>query len=194
MIKNHLKIAWRNLLKNKGYTIINIIGLATGIAAVLLIAIWIQNQFLYDSFYTNKENIYKLWSRTAYQGNTNVGSITMTPAAEALKREYPEVEHSARLYWATESLISFGDINIKSEGNEVDSDFLKIFNFPVRQGISDGMLSTPNNIVLTKSLSKSLFGEQNPLNKTVTFGSGESYKVTGVLEDLPSYSSFNFNT
>lgn len=192
MIKNHLKIAWRNLLKNKGYTIINIIGLATGIAAVLLIAIWIQNQFLYDSFYTNKENIYKLWSRTDYQGNTNVGSITMAPAAEALKREYPEVEHSARLYWATESLISFGDINIKSEGNEVDSDFLKIFNFPVRQGISDGMLSTPNNIVLTKSLSKSLFGEQNPLNKTVTFGSGESYKVTGVLEDLPSYSSFNF--
>lgn len=192
MIKNNLKIAWRNLLKNKGYTIINIIGLATGIAAVLLIAIWIQNQFLYDSFYTNKENIYKLWNRTDYQGNINVGSITMAPAAEALKREYPEVEHSARLYWATESLISFGDVNIKSKGNEVDPDFLKIFNFPVLQGISDDMLSRPNNIVLTKSLSESLFGKENALNKTVTFGSGESYKVSGVVEDQPSYSSLNF--
>lgn len=192
MIKNNLKIAWRNLLKNKGYTIINIIGLATGIAAVLLIALWIQNQFLYDSFYTNKENIYKLWNRTDYQGNINVGSITMAPAAEALKREYPEVEHSARLYWATESLISFGDVNIKSKGNEVDPDFLKIFNFPVLQGISDDMLSRSNNIVLTKSLSESLFGQENALNKTVTFGSGESYKVSGVVEDQPSYSSFNF--
>lgn len=169
MIKNHLKIAYRNLLKNKGYTAINIIGLSTAIVAVLFIAIWVQNQFLHDNFYENKANIYKLLNRTETQGQIQVSTISMAPAAAILKKEYPEVEHSARLYWATESLISAGETKVKSSGNEVDPDFVKIFDFPLVEKATEDMLSAPNNIVLTESLAKSLFGNTSALNKIVQF-------------------------
>ncbi|TDQ76512.1 ABC transporter permease [Sphingobacterium yanglingense] len=191
-MNNHLKIAYRSLLKNKGYTAINIIGLSTAIVAVLFIGIWIHNQFLYDNFYPNKTSIYKLFNRSESQGQIHVSDITMAPAAAILKSEYPEVEYSARLYWSTESLITTGDTKVKSEGNEVDPDFIKIFSFPVVEGSSDNMLNSPNNIVLTAHLAKSLFGDTPALNKVVQFDSGESYKVSGVLEDLPSYTDFNF--
>lgn len=191
-MNNHLKIAYRSLLKNKGYTAINIIGLSTAIVAVLFIGIWIHNQFLYDNFYPNKTSIYKLFNRSESQGQIHVSNITMAPAAAILKSEYPEVEYSARLYWSTESLITTGDTKVKSKGNEVDPDFIKIFSFPVVEGSSDNMLNSPNNIVLTAHLAKSLFGDTPALNKVVQFDSGESYKVSGVLEDLPSYTDFNF--
>ncbi|MFD2553389.1 ABC transporter permease [Sphingobacterium tabacisoli] len=191
-MNNHLKIAYRSLLKNKGYTAINIIGLSTAIVAVLFIGIWIQNQFLYDNFYPNKTSIYKLYNRSENQGQIYVGDITMAPAAAILKSEYPEVEYSARLYWTTENLITTGDTKVKSNGNEVDPDFIKIFSFPVIEGSSESMLNSPNNIVLTEQLAKSLFGNTPALNKVVQFDSGESYKVSGVLEDLPSYTDFNF--
>lgn len=191
-MNNHLKIAYRSLLKNKGYTAINIIGLSTAIVAVLFIGIWIHNQFLYDNFYPNKTSIYKLFNRSESQGQIHVSDITMAPAAAILKSEYPEVEYSARLYWSTESLITTGDTKVKSKGNEVDPDFIKIFSFPVVEGLSDNMLNSPNNIVLTAHLAKSLFGDTPALNKVVQFDSGESYKVSGVLEDLPSYTDFNF--
>ncbi|MDR2285791.1 MAG: ABC transporter permease [Sphingobacterium sp.] len=192
MIKNHLKIAYRNLLKNKGYTAINIIGLSTAIVAVLFIAIWVQNQFLHDNFYENKANIYKLLNRTETQGQIQVSTISMAPAAAILKKEYPEVEHSARLYWATESLISAGETKVKSSGNEVDPDFVKIFDFPLVEKATEDMLSAPNNIVLTESLAKSLFGNTSALNKIVQFDSGESYNVSAILKDLPPYTDFTF--
>src|SRR5690606_285405 len=119
MIQNHLKIAWRSLLKNKGFSAINIIGLAIGMAAVLLIALWVQNQFLYDNFYTNKENIYKLWNRTDKDGNVTDHNITMGAAAKALKEQYPEVEYAARMYWSSDDLFTYGEQRIKSKGNEV---------------------------------------------------------------------------
>lgn len=192
MIQNHLKIAWRSLLKNKGFSAINIIGLAIGMAAVLLIALWVQNQFLYDNFYTNKENIYKLWNRTDKDGKVTVHNITMGAAAKALKEQYPEVEYAARMYWSSDDLFTYGEQRIKSKGNEVDADFLNIFDFPIVHGIAGKMLSEPNNIVLTEGLAKKLFGNENPMNKIVTMGIDASYKVSGIIKDLPNYTDFDF--
>ncbi|PRD52710.1 ABC transporter permease [Sphingobacterium gobiense] len=192
MIKNHIKIAWRSLLKNKGFSTINIIGLAIGMAAVLLIALWVQNQFLYDNFYSNKENIYKLWNRTDKDNEIRVHDITMGAPAKALKTGYPEVEHAARMYWSSDDLFTYGEQRIKSKGNEVDPDFLNIFDFPVVQGTVGQMLDEPNNIVLTESLAKKLFGNENPMDKIVIMGIDEPYKVSGIIEDLPSYTDFDF--
>jgi putative ABC transport system permease protein len=192
MIKNHIRIAWRNLLKNRGYTAINIIGLAVSLAAVLLIALWVQNQHLYDNFYSNRDNIYKLWNRSDNEGKVNVNDITSGPAAAGLKREYPEVVHAARMYWSSDRLFSYGDKNIKSIGNEVDADFLSIFDFPLLHGSANHALEDPTSIVLTESLAKSLFGNEDPLGKTITINSKEPFKVTAVLKELPSYTDFNF--
>ncbi|MEH6305556.1 ABC transporter permease [Olivibacter sp. CPCC 100613] len=192
MIKNHIKIAWRNLLKNRGYTAINMIGLAVSLAAVLLIALWVQNQHLYDNFYSNRDNIYKLWNRNDNEGKVNVYDITSGPAAAGLKREYPEVVHAARMYWSSDRLFSYGDKNIKSNGNEVDADFLSIFDFPLLHGSANHALEDPTSIVLTESLAKSLFGKEDPLGKTITIDSKVPFKVTAVLKELPSYTDFNF--
>lgn len=106
MIKNHIKIAWRSILKNKGFSAINIIGLAIGMAAVLLIALWVQNQFLYDNFYTNKENIYQVMNRSDKDDDVNIHGYTMPAAEPALREQYPEVEHAARVIASEEQLFS----------------------------------------------------------------------------------------
>ena len=191
-MKNHIRIAWRSLLKNSSYTAINMIGLAVSMAAVLLIALWVQNQQLYDNFYSNKENIYKLWNRTANEGKINVNDITSPPAAAALKQEYPEVVHAARMYWPIDHLFSYEDKKLKSVGNEVDADFLRIFDFPFLSGSANHALADPNSIVLTENLAKSLFGSEDPLGKMIAIDNKEPFKVTGVLQDLPSYTDFNF--
>lgn len=192
MIKNHLNIARRSLLKNKVFSAINIIGLAIGMSAVLLIALWVQNQFLYDNFYNNKENIYKLMNRTDKDGWVNIHDITMAAAAPALESQFPEVEHAARVLWTEDRLLTYGDKSFKEKGNEVDPGFLSIFDFPILKGQKNTMLDEPNSIVLTESLAKSLFGDENPLNKIITLKNAIPYKVTGVIEDLPSYTDFSF--
>lgn len=192
MIRNHIKIAWRSLLKNKGFSAINIIGLAIGLTAVLLIALWIQNQFLYDNFYANKAHIYQLMNRTDKDGNVNIHGYTMPAAAPALQQQYPEVEHAARVSWTDEHLFLYEDKSIKSRGFEVDATFLDIFDFPILHGVKNNMLEEPNSIVLTASFAASLFGNENPTNKTITLEDDVPYKVTGVLKDLPSYTDFDF--
>lgn len=192
MIRNNIKIAWRSLWKNKGFSAINIIGLSVGMAAVLLIGLWVQHQFLYDNFYPNTENIYKVMNQTEKDGEFNTHDITMGPLAKVLKENYSEVAYAARYYWSGEELFQYQDKQIKSTGNEVDPDFVKIFDFGLIQGSTDKMLDNPNSIVLTKKLAESLFGDENPLNKTITMGEDELYTVTAVIEDLPEYTDFDF--
>ena len=117
----------------------------------------------------------------------------MSAAVAALKEGYPEVEYAARMYWSSDHLFTYGDKNLKSQGNEVDADFLRIFDFPAVHGSVGNMLSEPNAIVLTESLAKRLFGDENPVGKTVTLDNAEPYQVTGVLKDLPSYTDFDFS-
>jgi len=104
MIKQHIKIAVRNLFKNKGYSIINIMGLAIGMGAILLIAMWVKDQFQYDNFYPQQQNIFKLWTSSTDEGKVAVHDITSAPAAEALKKNYPEVKYAARIYWSSNDL------------------------------------------------------------------------------------------
>jgi len=193
MIKNHIRIAWRNLLKNKSYTAINMIGLAVSITAVLLITLWVQNQFLYDNFYSNGDRIYKLWSRTDNEGKVNVHDVTSAPVAATLKQQYPEVTHAARIYWPSDRLFSYGAQSLKAKGNDVDADFLQLFDFPFLYGSANHALEDPNSIVLMENLAKSLFGKEDPLGKTIIMDSSEPYKVTGVLKELPTYTDFDFD-
>jgi len=192
MIKNHLKIARRSLLKNKSFSAINIIGLAIGMTAVLLISLWVQNQFLYDNFYPNQDNIYKLMYRTDKNGSVNIHDITMSAAAPALEEQFPEVEHAARVLWTEDVLFTHNDINLKAKGNPVDASFLDIFDFPILQGTKNKMLDEPNSIVLTAGLAQNLFGNEDPMNKTIILKNELAYKVTGIIKDLPSYTGFDF--
>jgi predicted permease len=192
MLKNYIKIAWRNLWKSKGYSAINIIGLSIGMTAVLIIGIWIQNQLQFDNFYSNKESIYKLWNRYEDEGKINMQQVTSGLASPTLVAEYPEVERAARVYWSTNRLLSFDDKKIKSKGNEVDPAFLQMFDFKLIKGNARNSLEGTKSIVLTESLAKNIFGDTDPLDKTVILDNKEPYKVSAVIQDLPSNTSFDF--
>lgn len=190
---NYIKFAWRNLWKNKGYATINITGLAIGMTAVLLIGIWVQNQFQFDNFYSNKDNLYRLWNKYEDEGEIGLQNITSGKAAPALEADFPEVEHTARVYWPSNRLLSFNDKKIKSSGTEVDPSFLQMFDIKILKGNSHQALKGQSNIVLTESLAQKIFGDADPLNKTLLVNNQESYTVSGIMADMPSNTGFNFS-
>lgn len=192
MLRNHIKIAWRSLWKSKSFSLLNIIGLAIGMAAVLVIALWVQNQFAFDNFYSNNKDIYKVWNHYSDERGNSVHDITAGAVGKALADEYPEVMHSARLYWSSSDLLSYGDKHIKAIGNSTDKPFLEIFDFPMISGDRSSVLAEENNIVLTETLAKNLFGSKDPMGKMISFNNKTAYMVSGVVKDLPSNSSFDF--
>lgn len=193
MMLTYFKIAWRNLWKNKGYATINIVGLAIGMTAVLLIGIWVQNQFQFDNFYSNKDNLYRLWNKYEDKGEISMQKNTSGKAAPALEADFPEVAHTARVYWSSPRLLSFNDKKIKSIGTEVDPSFLQMFDIKILKGNRNKSLEGQNNIVLTESLAQKIFGETDPLNKTLLLNNEDSYIVSGIMADLPGNTNFNFN-
>ena len=193
MLKNYFKIAWRNIRKNKAFSIINIVGMAVGMVTVFIIAIWIQNEVNYDNFYSQNSDIYKLWNRSVGSGDVSTFDITSGPAAKALEQEYPEVKHAARIYWPIVRLLTYGDKQIKSTGNDVDPSFLEIFDFPLLSGNRKHTMDDENSIVLTESLARQLFGNEDPINKIITVDNKAPFKVTAVITDLPSNTDFDFN-
>jgi ABC-type antimicrobial peptide transport system permease subunit len=193
MIKNYFKIAWRNLLRNKVFSVLNITGLAIGMAAALLIIIWVQNELSYDKFYANESSLYKLYVRSTNDGNVYTGDITTGPMGKTLKQDFPEVKSTSRIYWTYERLFNYGGKSIKAKGNDVDKSFLTMFTFPLLKGNAGHALDDPNSIVLTEDLANKLFGTENPINKVITINNKDSYKVTGVLKNLPDNTAFDFN-
>ncbi len=193
MIKNYFKIAWRNLIRNKAFSIINIIGLAIGMAGAILIFEWIQNELSFDQFHKNKDTLYKVWNRNTPKGQ-QVGAWDVTSGAIApeLKRAFPEVKSVARVTWPTPRLFSFADKSIKATGLDVDKPFLTMFSFPLLQGSALQALDDVNSVVFTQTLAIKIFGNQNPVGKIVKLDNKTAYKVTGVLKDLPNNTQFDF--
>ncbi|HMI63590.1 MAG TPA: ABC transporter permease, partial [Puia sp.] len=127
MLKNYLKVAFRNLWKNKGFSFINITGLAIGMASAILILLWIQNEVSYEGFHEKKDRIYEAWNRSVFSGKLNCWNTTPKVLASALQRNLPEVEHAVRVNWSSKHLFGVGDKRMTVTGNVVDSIFLQVF-------------------------------------------------------------------
>src|SRR6187399_161682 len=117
MLKNFFKIAFRNLLRNKGFSIINISGLAVGMASAILIFLWIQNEISYDQFHAKKDRIYEAWNRAEFSGKLNSWNTTPKILARTLEKDLPEVERAVRVHWSRNMLFSIGDKRLSGEGN-----------------------------------------------------------------------------
>ena len=192
MLTNYFKIAFRNLRNKLTFSVINISGLAIGMAGAILIFAWVQNEYSYDAFHTNERTLYKVWNRYVTPGYTGTGDVTASPLGNALKDEYPQVKSAARVYWSINRLFNYGDKFIKAQGNDVDKPFLTMFTFPLLEGDAAHALDEINNIVITKTLAAKLFGNADPMGKLVKINNKHLYKVTGVLKDLPNNTEFNF--
>ncbi|MEO8172781.1 MAG: ABC transporter permease [Sediminibacterium sp.] len=191
MIKNYFKIAFRNLFRNKGFSVINISGLAIGMASAILILLWLQNEISFDRFYKKTDRLYLMYNRDKVDGRAQVWNTTPKPLAAALKKDYPEVEDAARFVNIT-FLVTAGEKKLNLRGAFTDSSFLSMFSFPLLKGNTEQALSGNNNIILTQKLAKKLFGDEEAMGKVIRIDSTANFTVTGILKDLPDNTAFDF--
>jgi ABC-type antimicrobial peptide transport system permease subunit len=192
MLRNYLKIAFRNLLRNKAFSIINILGLAIGMASSILILLWIQNEVSYDQFHEKKERIYEAWNKAQFSGKLQCWNTTPKVLARALEKDLPEVEHAVRVNWPSNYLFSIGEKRLTVMGNIVDSNFLQVFSFPLVKGNPQLALMDMHNIVLTEKLGRKIFGNEDPMGKVIKIDNKDNFTVTGIVKDLPNNTRFNF--
>ncbi|ASO06421.1 ABC transporter permease [Arenibacter algicola] len=192
MLKNYLKIAWRNLIRNKSFSLLNIVGLSTGLAVTALIVIWINFETGIDQFHTNKNRIYEVYNQIPVEGEIWTWNSTPKIMAPTIKKDYPEVESVSRYNYDDTFLFSVGDKRMKSTGTIVDPDFLNIFSFPLLEGNIETVLEGVNSVVVTETFAKKLFGDEPAMGKIVKVNNADTFKVTGILKDLPNNTGFNF--
>ncbi|MFS4494269.1 ABC transporter permease [Maribacter sp. 2308TA10-17] len=192
MFKNYLKIAWRNLLRNKSFSLLNIVGLSIGLAVTALILIWINFEMGVDQFHEKKDRIYEVYNQAPVDGEIWTWNSTPKIMAPTIINDYPDVESVSRYFYDTEFLFSKDDKRIKSIGTVVDPDFLNIFSFPLLEGNIETVLEDVNSVVITESFAKKLFGSEPAVGKIVKVDNVDSFKVTGILKDHPDNTGFNF--
>ncbi len=193
MFRNYLKVALRNIGKQKGYAFINIAGWAIGMTVCALILLWVQEEVSFDRFHQNADRIYRL-TIDARIGTFQSAPVAPTPAGPALVREYPEILKAARMDRPRRMVVQFEDREFQEEGvGAVDNSFFQIFSFPFLAGDPQTALSLPYTAVITESTAKKIFGLVSPLGRFLRLGDGKDYAVTGVLKDVPRNSHVTFN-
>lgn len=193
MLKNYFKTALRNILKHKGFSFINIFGLAVGICSFLLIVNYLRFEYSFDDFHQNKDRIYRVPMTIAEKdGKEQTFAFTYPAVSKAIEKDFPEVQATARIRTRT-GIIKQGDIKIFENGIfYVDPAFLKIFSFEIKSGNKTAPFKELNDAVITESIAKKYFGDSNPLGKELLY-EDEGYTVTAVLKDIPGNSHLQFN-
>jgi putative ABC transport system permease protein len=193
MIKNYFKIAWRNLIKNKMFSFINLLGLTIGITVCMMIFLFIMNEFSVDSFHKNGKNIYRVM-RT-FDESKQAAPWLSGPYATALLNDFPSEIKKAVRVMPSNDLISFGNTSFNEKKVYLaDSDFFSLFSFPLIRGNASTVLKEPNSIVLTETTAKKYFGNiDNAMGKVVEMDKDKQLKVTGIAKDVPSNSHLYFD-
>jgi putative ABC transport system permease protein len=192
MFKNNLKIAWRNLLKSKTYSFINIAGLAAGMAVAMIIGLWITDEFSANRQFKNYESIYQVMLHQTFGGKRDTQNSIPYPLGEELKAKYPDFKRVAMSDWGSNRSLVYGDKKISKYGHYIGEDAVDLFSLNILSG-DKNPLHELNSIVLTEETAKALFPNENPLNKIVRLDNTVDLKVTAVVSKLPKNSSFNFD-
>src|SRR5690349_9648953 len=189
MLRNYFKIAIRNLLKNRGYSIINIGGLAVGLASSILILLWVVDEYSYNKFHANYNSLYRLYQSQEWNmGHIGTGNSMPYPLKEALPTKTSQVKYICMTNWGEGNLLQVGEKRMNKFGMSVSEDFLKMFSFPTVKGDGNTALNDPNSIVLTNSTAKALFGDAEPVGQFVRIDNHKELEVTGVINDVPRQS------
>jgi putative ABC transport system permease protein len=197
MIRNYFKVAWRNLLKRKSNTLINVLGLSTGMAICILLLLFINDEWRFDQFHEKKDRIFRLALERKYPGRSTFYSFIPASIGEAAKTEFPEIEESTRLLSARgfgSTFIKLGDkIFEEKEVLFADSNFFRVFTAPLLAGDPKTALEKPNSIVLNKTAAIKYFGNtDNIVGKTMEI-EDRPYTITGLVSDWPDHAHFTFN-
>lgn len=197
MIKNYLTIALRNMMRNKGYSIINILGLAVGIACTIVILLYVNDELSFDRFHEKGDRIYRMALDRQYPGRTRSYAMIPHSFSQAMKDELPEIEEAVRVFY-----FQGGNLLINSEGRTyeeskamwADSTFFDIFSIKLLQGNPQTALTNPNTVVITEATAKKYFGDKNPIGEVLdVVATDNDLVVTGVCENVPGNSHLVFD-
>ncbi|MGZ5221316.1 MAG: ABC transporter permease [Chitinophagaceae bacterium] len=193
MIRNYFKIAWRNLFKNKGFSITNIMGLTIGIACTLVISLWVQDELAYDKFHKNYDNIYQVIAHRNFNNQIFTDRNMVMPLASSLENVSPQIKKAVVTTNRQSHVLTYGDAKLKKDGYTVSEHFFDMFSWKFIKGNAATAIPDAYSIVLTRSAAKALFGNVDPINKVVRIDNDYDSKVTAIIEDLPGNSSFQFD-
>ncbi|SKD09188.1 ABC-type antimicrobial peptide transport system, permease component [Chitinophaga ginsengisegetis] len=193
MFKNYCRHGWRNLLKNKLSTLINIGGLSIGLATGIIILLWINGEVSYDAFHQHKASIYQLMSNSYHDGRWFTGDATPAPLAEKMKLGFPEIKYTTRQAYGGQQLLSTGKKSIYQQSMYADPDYFNIFTFPAISGNPVTALQDPGAIILTESTAHRLFGDKDPIGSIIKHNNQHHLRVAAVIRDAPENSSIQFD-
>ncbi|MCP4157721.1 MAG: ABC transporter permease [bacterium] len=192
LFKNYLKTAFRNAIKHKGHTCINIAGLSVGLAACLLLLLWIQFELSYDRFHKNAERIYRVTFQYTADGKTKIRAKTSAPLGPALVNDFPDILKSAR-FRKNRFLVRFGEKLFYEDIFFTDPEMFDIFTLPFTKGSPANALTAPNSIIISEKARAKYFRDENPIGKTIKLYEDRPLKITAVFKDIPENSHFHFD-
>jgi putative ABC transport system permease protein len=195
MLISYFKIAWRNIKRNKLFSTINILGLSIGIALCFIIMLYVQDELSYDRFNKNADHIARVIFKASINGGKISESIVMAPVAATMKKDFPEVRETARLVRIGSVKVNYADKIFKNdELAYADPSFFSVFTLPLIESDAKTALMQPHTLIITRKTAEKYFGKENPIGKTLGFNDNkEIYKVTGVIDNIPSNSHFHFD-
>jgi predicted permease len=197
MFKNNLKIAWRNLIKDRQFTFLNLLGLATGLTCTILIYLWVHDEYQFDKFHEKDARLYQLMEHRKGKGEVFISDESSGLLSETVAAQNPDVEYAAveaPASWFQKFTLSVGDKNLKATGQYVGKEYFNIFSFKLIDGNPDNVLADKNNIVISDELARNLFNTtQNLIGKKIVFQQNQIFFVSGVFEKIPVRSSEQFD-
>ncbi len=193
MLKNFFKIAWRNLFRNKGFSITNILGLTIGITCTLLIFLWVKDELAYDKFHTNYNNIYQVIAHRKFNNQVFTDRNMVLPLAKSIEGSSPQVKNAVVTTYSQPHVLTYGDTKLKKNGVTVSEHFFEIFTWKFIRGNAATAIPDAYSIVLTQSAAEAIFGKADPINKVVRIDNSYDSKVTAVIADPPGNSTFQFD-
>ncbi len=193
MFHSFILLTFRNLWKHKVYSFINIFGLALGIAASILILLWVHDEVNFDRFLPNGDRLQQVYVSAKFDGKINTWRSVPLPTYEAMKSADHRITNSVVTGWGSEHLLTVGSTRLMIDGLYVSEEFLEMFAFPLKVGTAEQVLDDPNSIVISESLAKALFDDEDPLGKTIRLDDEHDLIVSGLLEDVPDQSTFQFD-
>lgn len=196
MIRNYIKIAFRNLKKDKQFTFLNVLGLSAGIACTLLIYLWVHDELSYDKFLDNGDRIYQVMEHRKGNGGQNLTDESSGLVSQTIALMSPEIQYASPVAppdWFQQSTLTVGDKNIKASVQYVGKDYFNIFSFKMLHGDKSQVLAAKSSIVISDDLAQRLFGTTDVVGKSIRFQHQKDFAVTGVFEKMPVHSSQQFD-
>ena len=194
MFKHYLKITWRNLVKDRRFTLVNLLGLSTGLACTLLIYGWVTDELQMDTFYHNSARLFEVMENRVQADRIWTSHSASGPEADALAKEMPEVQYAVATIPSTNTLFTVGEKDLRADGRLAGSDFFKVFSYGLLYGTANQVLADKSSIVLSDVLAKKLFGTTDNLaGRTIQINRTQTYKISGIFQAPGVHSSEQFD-